>query len=163
MGVKNAAIFIGNSIFGDDRIGLIVGSILREKLEELDFDVHVIESTGFTLLDYLEGYERAVIVDSVCSERNPVGQVLSLSLEAFSSVKSGAPHFSGVPEAVELMRGLGSGLPHVFIVGINVRDPYHLSDEISDELKCTVGAISKEVYVRIRDLARTEIAACNCA
>jgi hydrogenase maturation protease len=142
-------IFIGNSIFGDDSIGLVVGGILRRRLEELGFGVQIIERTGFALLDCLDGCDTAVVVDSVCTERNLVGEVLSLSAEDFRSVKSAAPHFSGVPETMQLMRELRMNLPKVSIVGISVKDPYTLSDNISDDLKQVTDAISREVFARI--------------
>lgn len=97
---RKVAVFVRNSIFGDDRIGLVVGETQRSRLEELGFDVHVLERIGFALLDCLEGYDRAFVVDSICTEGSPVGGVLSFSVEDFRSVKSAASHFSGVPEAV---------------------------------------------------------------
>ena len=159
MGPRNTVIFIGNSIFGDDRIGLIVGGILSRRLEELGFEVQIAERTGFALLDCLDGFERAVVVDSVCTGRNPAGEVLSLSAEDFSSVRSAAPHFSGVPEVMQLMKGLKMDLPTVSIVGINVNDPYTLSDDISDDLKPMQDAISREVFARIMALAGEKVSA----
>jgi len=157
LGSRNTVIFIGNSIFGDDGIGLVVGGILRRRLEELGFEVQIAERTGFVLLDCLDGWERAVVIDSVCTGRNPAGEVLSFSAEDFSSVKSAAPHFSGVPEAMQLMKGLKMDLPKVSIVGINVNDPYTLSDDISGDLKLMKDAISREVFARIMALAGGEV------
>lgn len=153
MAARNVAVFIGNSIFGDDRIGLIIGNNLKDRVEKLGFDVHIIERTGFALLDCLEGYENAVVVDSVCTKRNHAGEVLSLSVDAFSSIKSRAAHFSGVPEAVQLMKELGLDVPNVVVLGIAVKNPYDLSTEISDDLRQTAGAISNAVYSRILALA----------
>ncbi len=146
---RNTAIFIGNSIFGDDRIGLVVGEILRTRLEELGFDVQIIERTGFALLDSLSGYDRAVVIDSVCTRKNPAGDVLLFSADDFRFVKTGAPHVSGLPEAMQLMKGLRMDLPQVSIVGINVSDPYTLSDDISEDLREMQDAISREVLARI--------------
>lgn len=149
------AVFIGNSIFGDDQIGLIIGNIPQYRLEKLDFDVQIIERTGFALLDCLEGYESAVVVDSVCTGRSPVGEILSFLDNDFRSAKPAAPRFSIAPEAVQLMRELNIDVPNLSIEGINVRDPSRLSDEISDDLKRTTDIISRGVYDMILALART--------
>ena len=145
---RRAVIFIGNSIFGDDGIGLVIGTNLKPRLEKRDFDVHIVERTGFALLDCLEGYDSAVVVDSVCTS-GPVGEVVPYSVSGFGSAKTTAPHYSGVPEAVGLMRDLKMRVPEVSVLGINVKDPYLLSDGISNELKYMTDAISDRVYSSI--------------
>lgn len=156
---RPAAVFIGNSIFGDDRIGLVVGDLLRERLEGIGFDVHVVERTGLALLDCLEGHDSAVVVDSVCSEVNKVGEVLTLSPQDFATVKPASPHFSGVPEALQLMEQLEIGVPEVMILGVNVKDPYTLSDSMSEELEGMKDAIAREVYARIAVRQRERVLA----
>ncbi len=145
MRARSAAIFIGNSIFGDDRLCLLIGEDLRASLEGRGFDVQVIERTGFALLDCLEGYESAVVVDSICDGAAPVGKVASFSIEDFSTIKPATPHYSGVPEAVRLMKDLGLDVPDIFIIGVNVRTPYTLSGEIAVELNSMRDRISAEV------------------
>jgi hydrogenase maturation protease len=146
---RRAAIFIGNSIFGDDKIGLTVGETLRDRLQDNGFDVHVIERTGFALLDCLEGYDSAVVVDSVCNPKNPVGEVTSFSVDDFRLAKQTTPHYSGVPEAVKLMRDLEMNVPDISVIGINVRNPYALSDDIADDLGLMKDTISGQVYSSI--------------
>jgi hydrogenase maturation protease len=146
LGPRKTAVFMGNSIFGDDRIGLLVGEALRPRLESKSFDVHVMERTGFALLDCLEGYDSAVVVDSISSQTSPVGKVKSFTVEDFSCVKPVTPHYSGVPEALRLMKDLGMEVPDVSIIGINVRDPYTLSSDIDPDLDSRRDLICSEVY-----------------
>jgi hydrogenase maturation protease len=154
---RRAAVFIGNSIFGDDRIGLIVGEALRKKLERAGFDVHILERTGFALLDCLEGYERAFVVDSFPSDGRPEGLVATFSVDDFGLVRSAAPHFAGVPEAVRLMRELGMKVPQVSVIGISVADPYKLGDDISANLHRMIGKITEDVYENVVPHARAEV------
>ena len=146
---RRTAVFLGNSIFGDDQIGLVVGRALERRLTDLGFDVQVVERTGFALLDCLEGYDSAVIVDSVSTGKDPAGRVISFGPEDFALVGTGVPHFAGVPEAVQLMKTLNLGAATVSILGINVSDPYVLSESLSEDLKGVMGDISNEVYDRI--------------
>ena len=141
-----AAVFIGNSIFGDDQVGLLIGQALQSRLEALGFDVYVLERTGFALLDCLEGYEGAAIVDSFCAPGRPEGEVRHFSVDDFRTVKSAAPHYSGVPEAVGLMRELGMKVADVSVIGINVRDPYTLRDRPSDSLSLLIDELSEKVF-----------------
>jgi len=151
MGQRKTAVFIGNSIFGDDAIGLVVGEALRPKLEGDGFDVQVLERTGFALLDCLEGYDSAFVVDSFCNRTMSIGSVAPFSVEDFGAVKPVAPHYSGVPEAVRLMKELGMKVPDLSIIGINVGNPYALSSAIDRRLDALKGAISAKVYERIAD------------
>lgn len=147
--LRRTAVFLGNSIFGDDQIGLVVGRMLEAKLTDLGFDVQIVERTGFALLDCLDGYDSAVVVDSVCTGKHPVGEVIPFEPEDFGRAQTGAPHFAGVPEAVQLMRRLKLGATTLAILGINVSDPYLLSESLSDDLRRAADDISKEVYTRI--------------
>jgi hydrogenase maturation protease len=146
---RRTAVFLGNSIFGDDQIGLVVGRMLEGKLTDLGFDVQIVERTGFALLDCLEGYDSAVVVDSVSTGKDPAGQVLFFEPEDFARVQTGVPHFAGVPEAVQLMKELNLGATSLAIIGINVKDPYTLSESLSDDLKRGADDISRDVYTHI--------------
>jgi hydrogenase maturation protease len=154
---RKAAVFIGNSIFGDDRIGLMVGTALRRRLQGAGFDVHILERTGFALLDCLEGYESAFVVDSFPADGRPEGQVVTFSVDDFGSVKSAAPHFAGVPEALRLMRELGMDVPRVSIIGIGVADPYNLGDDISANLHRMIRKITDDVYENVVPHASDEV------
>ena len=154
-----AAIFIGNPIFGDDGIGIVLGQALEGRLRDAGYDVFVLERTGFTLLDYLEGYEEAVVVDSFCDEAGLPGQVVRFTIDKFRSVKSMAPHFSGIPEAVTLMRAIGMKVPRVTVVGVSVRDPYSLADHLSSDLAALEGSISERVLSEILGQCEAEVSA----
>lgn len=143
---RRVAIFLGNSIFGDDGIALVVGGRLRARLQTTECEVHIAERTGFALLDYLEGYKHAVIVDSVQGDAVTEGDVQEYALRDFKLLKPISPHYAGIPEALELMETLCMGLPRVRIIGISIRDPYALSTTLSDELRIQVDAIAGEVY-----------------
>lgn len=157
---RKAAVFIGNSIFGDDRIGILTGERLKQRLEGGGYDVHVIERTGLALLDCLEGHDNAMVVDSICDGRLPVGSVSSYSVKDFELVKPVAPHFSGVPEAVKLMQDLGMSVPEVSVIGINVRNPYDLSFDLADDLESLRDEISEEVYEMITRPSRRGARGC---
>ncbi len=146
---RRVAIFLGNSIFGDDSIALKVGERLKARLQTAGWEVHTAERTGFALLDYLEGYESAVIVDSIQGDAATQGDVEEYTLGDFKLLKPISPHYAGIPEALELMETLCMGLPRVRIIGISILDPYGLSTELSNELRTKVETIGGQVYHQI--------------
>ncbi len=147
---KYTAIFLGNSILSDDKVGLIVGEMLRERLIPYGIDVYIVERSGLALLDYLSGYEKAVIVDSVKTNKYPIGSVIIFSPEEFKRVKPMAPHFLGVADVINFMKSLRLDEPKkVIIIGIEVKDPYIISENLSEDLEKHLGKIIEEIYNKI--------------
>jgi hydrogenase maturation protease len=147
---KYTAIFLGNSILGDDRVGLVVGEMLRERLIPHGIDVHIVERSGLALLDYLSGYEKAVIVDSIKTNKHPIGSVSIFSPEEFKQIKPMAPHFLGVVDVVNFIKSLKLDEPKkVIIIGIEVKDPYIISENLSEDLEKHLSKITEEIYNKI--------------
>lgn len=143
-------IFLGNAILSDDRIGLIVGEILRERLESEGYQVEILEKTGFSLIDYLENTEDTVIVDSVRTGKHQVGQVVSLSLDDFQQYAPFTSHDVGISEALRLMRKLDLNPPrHLRILGIEVEDPYTISENMSEKLTGRLSELAQEIHKMI--------------
>jgi len=144
---KPLVLFLGNSILADDRIGLILGEMLRETLEAEGNDVEVIEKTGYVLLDYLEGRERVIIVDSVMTGRHRIGEVVMLRPCDLQQIQPSSSHYAGIPELIKLMRELGLDLPRDFrILGIEVEDPYVISTKMSARLEKEVNQIAEAIH-----------------
>lgn len=147
---KPLVIFLGNLIFSDDRVGLEVGRLLREKLSGSGYDVELLEGGGLELIEYLEGRDEVVFVDAVRTLKSPPGSVLELSLEELKLYAPRSPHYAGVPEAVKMMRALDLNPPRKLrIIGIEVENPYALGDELSANLKQKLPKIAEEVYSKI--------------
>jgi len=147
-------IFLGNILYSDDKIGIIIGSKLKDKLQNLGCNVEILESIGYTLIDYLEGYDIAIIVDSIKTNKHPVGSVLLFEDEDFKSAPT-SPHYAGLPEALEIMRELGIKIPKTYIIAIEVKDPYTVSNDISSELKTKLNYVVSRVFELIVDILNT--------
>jgi len=140
-------LFIGSSVFRDDRMGLIVGERLKDKLIKLGCNVEVLEESGLKIIDILSGWEKVIVIDSVKTGRHRVGDVFKIDLNEFDSVKSVSPHYTGLPEALELLRDLDLAPPKdVQIIGIEVYDPYTIDTKLSNGLAGKVDDIANAVY-----------------
>jgi hydrogenase maturation protease len=145
-------LFLGNGILADDRVGLVIGEILKDRLEAGGNDVEIVEKTGFSLLDYFEGRERVVIVDSMETPNHKVGDIVVLRA---GDLKSDAPftsHSAGIPESIELMRRLDLGPPDLSILGVEVEDAHTVSSSMSEKLQKELPRITEQIYQRITTL-----------
>ncbi|MCS7119395.1 MAG: hydrogenase maturation protease [Archaeoglobaceae archaeon] len=149
--VKDLVLFLGNSIFKDDQIGLIVGERLRDILIKDGYEVEIVEKTGLALMDYLEGRNRVIIVDSIMTSKANTGEVIEVDLEEVKYCSIFSPHYFGINEAVKTMELLELNPPkELKIIGIEVKDVYTISEDITDELKEKLEDIVERVYRKIR-------------
>jgi hydrogenase maturation protease len=144
---KPLILFLGNSLLADDTIGLVIGNMLKEQLETEGNDVEVLEKTGFSLLDYLEGRQRVLIVDSVKTSNHEIGDVVTLRPSDYRSHAPFTSHYVGIPESIELMKLMGLEPPKDFrVLGIEVEDPYTVSPSMSEKLERELSTIVKRVH-----------------
>ncbi len=69
---------IGNDLLSDDGVGLYVVRAAAAKLPAAlarDVDVEEAATAGFDLIEYLQGYARAVIVDAIKTEGGVAGAI----------------------------------------------------------------------------------------
>lgn len=143
---KNSiVIFLGNLMMSDDKIGIILGGKLKGELEKRGLRVEILEKTGLELIDYLSGYEKAVIVDTTVTGRK-AGEITVYNLRKASFTPSPSPHASGVLDALFLMDVLGLKPPReCYLVGIEVEDPYTVSEDISPGLKRQIPELERKI------------------
>lgn len=110
---------LGNDLLGDDGIGLLAAASLEGSLGP---GVSVARSgrSGLYLVEELEGYEDAIILDSVLGDHP--GRVRELRADEFRALGPSA-HYAGLPEALILARSSGLKVPtrlRIFAVEIGV-------------------------------------------
>ncbi len=115
---------LGNDLLGDDGVGL---EAARQIAGQVDGSVDVVETgeAGLALLELMEGYERALLIDSVVTGRYPPGTVIEFSPEDFRKVVAPSPHYAGLPEVMEMAHRLQIPFPqHIRILAMEVLNPY---------------------------------------
>ena len=123
---------LGNDILGDDAVGLLAARRLREILPT---DVKVLESagSGLDLLDLLEGFEEALILDSILTGQHSPGTILEFSSADFQKAVAPSPHYAGLPELLQMAERLGIPSPKTIrILACEVADPYQIREGLSD-------------------------------
>jgi len=137
---------MGNDILTDDAIGLAVVRRLESQLQRRpDTDFRVTSEMGLALLDFITGYSRVILIDSIQTGHAPAGFVHELdagSLPDSSVLRTGTPHFLGVSETLALGRQLGLAMPEeVRVLAIEVEDPYTVSETMTPTLQRALSAI----------------------
>jgi len=126
---------LGNDILGDDGVGFHAARSLREEFPE---GVDVIETgeAGLALLDHLEGYDRAIILDAIATGRVAPGTVLVWGREDFHKITAPSPHFSGLPDLIGLAECVGMHFPKdLRVLAMEVADPTQFRETLTDTVK----------------------------
>ena len=132
---KNVIIGLGNDVLGDDAIGLITARRLKNFFNDT-IDVFESPNGGLELLDYLEGYENALILDSLYTNKYPSGYITVYSVNDFISFQSSTPHYIGLPEVVNIAKELNISIPkNIIVLLMEVENPYELSTNLSNSVE----------------------------
>lgn len=124
-GEKTIIVGLGNTILSDDGVGIYIARELEEKLLN-NQKVDVIEASlaGFNLVEMLQGYSRAIIIDSIMTADGEVGDVYHFSPEAVSTtVRLASVHDINLITSLKLYRELNLPVPEtVDIYAVEVAD-----------------------------------------
>lgn len=147
--MKELVLGLGNPILGDDGIGIVVARALGERIGGLDFAV--CPTIGLDFLDILAGYDRAYVVDAMCTRGGLRGEVKRISPHGGPGTmhlfNSHGLHFF---EVLELAQSLGLETPGACLVfGIEIGDCVRFEETISDELAERLHDIVDEIAAEI--------------
>lgn len=140
---------MGNPILTDDAIGVRLARDLGFVLAD-DWPVEVKEECsvgGLNLLDFLEGYEQAIVFDAIHTTDGEPGQTYHFTAEALEpTLNLSNVHDANFATALELGRRLGHKLPEN-------RDIHVFAVEVFDDLTFGVGLSEPlaEAYPRCRE------------
>lgn len=147
---------LGNDLLTDDAIGLFVARELQRRFAA-NGAIHVRETTemGLALLDFLTGYDAAVLVDSIQTGQAPSGAVHELDAASLKQFTGRTPHFVGVGETLALGRQLNLPMPaQVTIFAIEVGDPFTLGTELTSALQNALPAIVERIAAAVGAIAK---------
>jgi hydrogenase maturation protease len=140
---KTLVLGIGNEIRGDDGVGIHVARRVAELLPaELASRVDVEEACtgGFDLVDYLRGYDRAIIADAIKTEGGEAGTVYQFSAQALEpTAHLGHSHGVNLASALAVLRELKLGAPRdVTVVAVEAEWLYEFREDLSPSVAAAV-------------------------
>jgi len=143
--MRTLVLGLGNPVLTDDSVGLRVIEELRPLLAGRP-DVEVDEDYwgGLRLMERLVGYDRAIIVDAICTGAPP-GTVHRLPVGDIPTQHSASGHDANLATALALGRQAGAHLPateNILLVGIEAHDILSFSEECTPQVRAAIpGAI----------------------
>ena len=150
--MKILVLGLGNDLLADDAIGHLAVHELAPRLAGRA-DVVATALHGLALLDEMTGYDAAVVLDAACTGRRPVGEVHEIDPASLARIESPSPHFTGLPEMLDLARRLGIPFPRrVRIVAVEVRDPYTVGGAMTPEVRAALPALCERAEAAVAEL-----------
>ncbi len=109
---------LGNDLLGDDGIGLLAAESLRGR-EGPGVSIRTSVQAGLYLLESLQGFEDALVIDSVIGDHP--GTIRELRGADLHEVSVPSAHYVGLPEALAIARQSGLNVPQrLRIFGIEI-------------------------------------------
>jgi len=145
--VKRLVIGLGNPILGDDGVGWkIAQTLLDQGGFPPDVEVDFLALGGISLMERLIGYDQAILIDAIVTNKNPIGTVLSFDLKdlPYRDIgHMGSPHDTSLPNAIQMGLKLGAHLPSdIKVVAVESQNIFDFSEELTTPVK---NAIPKAV------------------
>lgn len=152
--MKTLVLGLGNELYGDDGIGLHVIEALKKELLGEENNLTAISGpsgpiefvasnlTGLALLDFILGYDRLVVIDTIKNDHSQTGRVRILKEKDLRAIPGPSPHYLSFPQVLKIGREAGLPVPQeLTIVAIEAKNIYHLGEGLSTEMKARLPAI----------------------
>lgn len=122
---------LGNDLIADDAVGILAARALRSQIGGNVDAVECCES-GIRLLEYLMGYDCTVLIDAICTGKNPPGTITELSPSDLTSVSAPSPHYAGLPEIFILADQLEVKVSReIVILAVEAEDVFTIGGEMT--------------------------------
>jgi hydrogenase maturation protease len=162
---------VGNPLIGDDGIGPVVVSRLRN--ERLPAGVELIDAgtSAFTVFDVVTGGRDVILIDAVQIAGGRPGTVVELDLTPAAAMRHGAPRFSlhevDLAGVFALATALSRPVAPVHVIGFHVTAPPEADCRLSPAAAAAVDEIVARVCGRLARLSSGDDAEdgaeCACA
>ncbi len=155
---KIAVIGVGQSLRGDDAVGLEAVCQWQEKFPETacrpEVRVDANELPGLTLLEMLSNVDAAILVDAIQSYEKP-GTIHCLNEAELMSFtfSSKSAHGWGVAETLKLGRKLLLKIPPIWIIGVEAGQ-MQLGSEISEAVRQAIPKVCDLIEDLVNDLLK---------
>lgn len=145
---------IGNTLLTDDGVGIYAARAAGELLRGTDTDVREVEMGGFALLDELEGYGHAVVVDAVSYDRCRAGEVMIIREVGMPpSLHLSAGHQVDLPTALAFGRRLGRPVPEdVTVVGVQASDVTTFGERCTPAVEAAIPVAARIIAGLVKSL-----------
>ena len=140
---RTLIIGLGNPVLTDDSVGLHVAQRLRDELRnQPNLDVVEDHWGGLRLMERMVGYERAIVIDAICTHTQPPGTVRVLHVDDIPTQRSASAHDVHLAAALALGRQGGAALPRdddIRLVAIEAAEVTTFSEDCTPPVEASIG------------------------
>lgn len=138
---------VGNTIRGDDGVGIFVTRLLKEQIDSPDVDIKETERAGMDLLDMMAGYEKVIIIDSIRADNGKPGMIHRFKRGDFKKKDSPfSSHQFGLATIFKLAKLVRLEMPKdIIIYGMGVERSDYFSEQITSKVKERIPEVSKQI------------------
>lgn len=152
---RTLVLALGNDIRADDGVGPAAARLLQREWPA-GVDIVTSAEAGLALVELLEGYEQAVLIDSIKTGEHPPGTIREFEAADFRKVVAPSPHYAGLPEVLDLAARLGLAFPRrLRIFALEVADPFSIHEGLSPPVQAALGELVRRVRDALREFGVT--------
>ena len=137
--MRTLVLGIGNTILGDDGIGVHVAQGLAKEINDENIDVMDTSIDGLNLLELIVGYDRVIIIDAIMTEETKAGEIYRLRPENIGRLACSAtsPHHLNLATTIEIGKRLfPQEIPgEVIIFAIGAQEVTEVTEEMTARVK----------------------------
>lgn len=144
---KILIIGMGSTLLGDSAIGPRLVEDLKGDLDTSGYDFKTAHQGGWELLELIEGYDSAVIIDGIKSEDHDCGHVHIMTEDTFIETRNlSSVHDLDFRATLHFARELGIPIPDdLKIIAIEIVNDLVVSDQLSPPLT----ACYRNIYLEV--------------
>lgn len=143
---------IGNTLMGDDGVGVVVVKDLLAEISEPDINVVIGETAGMGLIKHFRDSDVVIVIDAVNAGAEP-GAIFKFNPDeaGILGLRSNNIHGMGVPYLVTNARLVGAN-PEVIIFGVQVGDVRPRDGVLTPPVAAAVNRVRKLVLQELQSL-----------
>ena len=151
--MKRLILGIGNTIMGDDGVGVYVARMVRDRVQsQIDLQVKELGASGIKLVEEILGYDQVVIVDSCTAPDDDTGKIQEFGPEDFEdTLHASSPHGANFATALQLYKNLQPNrIPksiRIFTIGIIPTNAF--GERLSDRVQEAASRLTEMIVTRI--------------
>ena len=150
---KTLLLGLGNTILGDDGIGIRIVREIRKKWAGRP-EVELVEASlaGMVLLDVIAGFDTVIVVDAIMTDdANPAGFVYELTLDDLGElVLPYASHALDLKTTMELGRRLGYKMPEtVHIYAVKIEENTVFTEDLTPPVEGALSVVVQRVIGKL--------------
>jgi len=151
--MKTLILGMGNTLFGDDGLGITVAYKLKKELDKTPH-VDILETTmgGLEILDLITGYDKAIIIDAIKTGQNSFGTIYKLTPQDLGNVvKPYNLHALDLNTALELGKKAGYKIPEqIYIYAVEIKENTTIKEGLSPKIKKLVPLLVDKIVTELQ-------------